>query len=242
MLLFPFLGSIQGQTMLLRSVSHRNPPFIDYWRYDENNKPESIICTSKDSATVFMFYHFKRDKNHLLLTTDVKDVSYSTIYLFNYYYNSAKQVERIEKLSDTDYDRKADDLDQVFTFQYDSIGRVVNLKIRNRTVLQRDFTFTWKDGNVVHVDNTDGELNYHMDLQYDTIVNMLEPIKWEYIATTGTLEFFVAMFSKNNIIHGAISSAIIDTSQLNIYPEYDMNGMYKANKMEGVEYEYIRNE
>ncbi len=225
--------------VVLRSVTHRSPPYIDYWSYNEKYQPKSIISTTKDSSSVLMFYDFIRDQNNLLKTTEVKDVSYTTIYSFNYYYNGANQVERIEKLSDMDYDGKANDLDQVFTIKYDDQGRVVQLQIRHGSVLSRDFSFIWKDGNVVHVDNTDGELNYHMDLTYDAIPNALEAIKWEYITTTGNLEFYVTMFSKNNLVDGILYYAGMDTAKLEIRPEYDSEGLFKANRMEGVQYEYM---
>lgn len=229
----------QSQITILRSVTHRMPPYIDYWTYDDNYQPKSIISTSKDSTSVLMFYTFNRDKNNILKSTEVRDVSYTIIYSFNYYYNNANQVESIEKLSDMDYDGKADELDHIFTFKYDSLGKVVNMKIKKYSTLARDFTFIWEKGNVVHVNNADGDLNYNMYLIYDQSPNILESIKWEYITTTGMLEFYVSMFSTNNLIRATLFPAGMDSSELNIRPEYYENGLYKANRMEGVEYEYM---
>ncbi len=239
--LFLFLCTIwaQAQIPLLRSVSHKIPRYIDYWSYNQNNQPISIISTTKDSSTVLMFYSFIRDKNNLLKTTEVKDVSTTVIYSFNYYYNTANQVEKIEKLSDMDYDGKADDLDHIFTFKYDSLGKVVNFMIKKNSIIARDFTFTWENGNVIEVNNADGDLNYRMKLAYDQIPNMLEPIKWEYLTTTGTLEFYVTMFSANNLIQAELFPAGMDSSTLEIRPEYDGDGLYRSNRMEGVVYEYI---
>jgi hypothetical protein len=186
-----------------------------------------------------MFYSFLRDKNNRLTRTEVKDVSTTIIYAFNYYYNSANQVEKIEKMSDMDFDGKADELDHVFSFGYDSLGKVIHFKIQKNTTIARDFTYTWENGNVTQVQNADGDLNYIMKLSYDAIPNILEPIKWEYMTTTGTLEFYVTMFSSNNLVNAALFPAGMDSTVLDIKPEYDGGGWYISNRMEGVKYEYM---
>jgi hypothetical protein len=239
-----FLLSIQypaflQNTTLLRSVTHAIPPYTDYWTYDANNRPASIITTTKDSTTVLMFYTFKRDKDQQLVATEVRDVSYAVIYSFQYYYNSAKQVTKIEKWADMDYDGQADDVDHTFSIGYDSLGRVSTLLIRKQYAVARDFVFHWQEGNIVLVENTDGEINYHMSLGFDLSSNILEPIKWEYITTTGTLEFYVAMFCKNNLIKATLFPAAMDSAELNLHPEYYEDGLFRTNHVEGVEYDYI---
>jgi len=185
-----------------------------------------------------MFYDFQRDANKALQKVEVKDVSYAIVYSYIYYYNNAKQIEKIEKMSDTDYDGKADDLDYSFTINYDTLGRVSRMRIKKEFTLARDFHFTWSDGNIVRVENMDGELNYAMDLRFDDKPNALERIKWEYITTTGTLEFYATMFCKNNLISATLFPAAMDSAVLEIEPQYNEEGLYISNGMEGVEYHY----
>lgn len=228
-----------GQSdIIIRSVSHRIPPYTDHWKYDELGLPASILSTTKDSTAAIMFYEFQRDANKVLQKVEVKDVSYSIVYSYIYYYNNAKQIERIDKMSDTDYDGKADDVDYSFQMDYDTLGQLSRMRIKKEFTLARDLHFTWKDGNIVRVENTDGELNYAMDLHFDDKPNALERIKWEYITTTGTLEFYAAMFCKNNLISATLFPAGMDSSVLEIRPQYDDVGMYISNGMEGVEYHY----
>lgn len=237
------IGLLKGNPILsqsthLRSVSHKIPPFTDYWNYDADNKPVGIISTTKDSSTVLMFYSFNRNKEGGLISTEVKDVSYTIIYQFNYYYNNANQVIRIDKLADMNYDHNANELDHAFYFYYDSLGRVVNLKIQKNSALARSFTFTWENGNVVYINNADGDLNYNMSLKYDKVANYLEPIKWEYICTTGSLELFATLFSVNNPISGMIYPLGMDSAALDFRPEYDEKGLFIRNEMEGTRYSY----
>jgi hypothetical protein len=227
------------QLALLRSVSHRVPPYTDYWAYDANNLPVSITSTTRDSTTLIMFYRFMRNENGMLKTTEVRDVSNAMVYSYNYYYNTASQVERMEKLSDVDFDGAADDLDYAFSFSYDSLNRIERMVIKKEFTIARDFHFTWENGNIIQVKNTDGELNYTMNLVFDHQPNALLPIQWEYLATTGTLEFYATVFSKNNLVKATLFPAAMDSAQLEIQPVYDSNGLYTSNGMEGVEYGYI---
>ncbi len=228
----------QNPEVLLRSVSHKIPPYTDHWAYTDKALPLSILSTTRDSSMVIMFYNFIREKDDQLKITEVRDVNNTVVYSYNYHYNSLKQVERIEKLSDVDYDGKADDLDYSFRFNYDSLGRVVRLQIQKEYTLARDLHFTWGNGNIIQVHNTDGELNYTMNLSFDDQPNPLLPIKWEYITTTGTLEFYVTIFCKNNLVQATLFPAAMDSSELEIRPRYNAEGYYISNGMEGVEYHY----
>ena len=239
LLLLHVPGFSQNSQVLLRSVIHTSPPYIDYWSYDAAGRPVGIVSTTRDSSSVIMFYQFKRDKQYILRSTEVMDVSRNIIYSFEYHYNKARQIDYIEKFSDMDYDGKADDLDHKFSFTYDSLGRVAGMRIVKGYTVARLFSFTWQGGNIIKVENTDGELNYWMNISYDHSANMLEPIKWEYLTTTGTLEFYVTMFSSNNIISATLYPAAMDSVPINIRPEYYDDGMYKTNYAEGVEYEYL---
>lgn len=230
--------SLSSQSIHLRSVTHKIPPYTDYWNYDFNNKPVGIIATTKDSSTVLMFYSFQRNKEGFLTSCEVKDVSYTIIYQFNYYYNNANQVIRIDKLADMNYDHKANELDHAFYFYYDSLGRVTNLKVQKNSALARNFTFTWENRNVVYINNADGDLNYNMKLEYDKVPNYLEPIKWEYICTTGSLELFATLFSANNPVGGMLYPLGMDSAALDFSPEYNENGLYLRNEMEGTKYSY----
>jgi hypothetical protein len=222
----------------IRSVSHKIPPYTDYWRYDHNQRPVGIVSTTRDSSTTLMFYHFNRDKNNFLESTVVEDVSKTVIYSFKYYYNNASQVTKIEKLADTDYDNKADDLEFEFLFGYDSLNRVVDLKIKKSFTLARHFQFTWKEDNIVQVNNIDGELNYQMKMEFDDQPNPLRAIQWEYLTTTGTLEFYATIFCSNNLVKATLFPAGMDSSELEIRPKYDEAGLYISNGMEGVTYHY----
>jgi len=228
----------QNSQLILKSVSHRIPPYTDHWKYDVDGMPISILCTTQDSLTAIMFYDFQRDANKVLQKVEVKDVNYSIAYSYIYYYNNAKQIERIDKMSDIDFDGKADDLDYSFTINYDTLGRVSRMRIKKEFTLARDFHFIWKEGNIVRVENTDGELNYTMNLAFDDKPNALERIKWEYITTTGTLEFYAAMFCKNNLVSATLFPAAMDSAVLEIMPSYNEDGLYISNGMEGVEYHY----
>jgi hypothetical protein len=110
--------------------------------------------------------------------------------------------------------------------------------IKKQFTLARDFHFIWREGNIIRVENTDGDLNYAMDLRFDDQPNPLERIKWEYITTTGTLEFYATMFCKNNLISATLFPAAMDSSVLEIRPIYNDEGLYISNGMEGVEYHY----
>lgn len=231
-------GKSMAQQIHLRSVTHKIPPYTDYWSYDEQHRPAGIISTTGDSSTVLMFYRFNRNEKGLLVSTEVKDVSYTIIYRFNYYYNSANQIIRIDKLADMNWDHKAEELDHAFYFYYDSLGRVVHLKIQRNSALARNFTFTYENGNVVFVNNADGDLNYNLHWEYDKIPNQLEAIKWEYICTTGNLELFATLFSANNPVNGVLYPLGMDSTSLDIYPEYDERGMFVRNGLEGTRYTY----
>lgn len=228
----------QNSPILLRSVSHKIPPYTDHWSYTDKALPLSILSTTRDSSTVIMFYNFIREKDDQLKITEVRDVNNTVVYSYNYYYNSLKQVERMDKLSDVDYDGKADDLDYSFSFHYDSLGRVIRMQIKKEYTIARDLNFTWNNGNITQVHNTDGELNYIMNLSFDELPNVLEPIKWEYLTTTGTLEFYVTVFCKNNLVKATLFPAAMDSSELEIRPRYNAQGYYISNGMEGVEYHY----
>jgi hypothetical protein len=235
---FQFI-KLSSQNPNLRSVTHKIPPYIDYWTYSEKALPLSILSTTRDSSTVIMFYNFIREKNDQLTTTEVRDAGNGLVYSFNYYYNTANQVERMDKLSDVDFDGAADDLDYAFSFSYDSLGRIERMMIKKEMRVVRDFYFTWANGNIVEVKNMDGELNYTMLLSFDTLPNALLPIQWEYLTTTGTLEFYATIFSKNNLIKATLFPSAMDSAELEIHPQYDVNGCYLSNGMEGVEYGYM---
>lgn len=229
---------LQNQNLVLGSVIHTIPPYTDYWNYDKERLPLSIITTTRDSSATIMFYSFIRDQNQALKLTEVKDVNLDIIYYFKYYYNTANELFKIEKFSDMDYDGKVDDLDHEFNISYDSLGRVVALKINKGFTVARDFRFTWDKDNIIRVDNEDGELNYHMDLSFDSVPNKLEAIKWEYLTTTGNVEFYVALFCKNNIIKATLYPASLEKDELELDVEYDENGLFQTNHFERVIFSY----
>jgi hypothetical protein len=222
----------------LHSVSHKIPPYTDYWKYNQNGQPLGIISTTRDSSTTLMFYQFNRNKNNFLESVIVQDVSKTVIYSFSYYYNNASQLVRIEKLADTDYDGKADDPEFEFLFGYDSLNRVVDLKIKKSFTVARHFQFTWKNENIILVENTDGELNYTLKMEFDDLPNPLRAVQWEYITTTGTLEFYATIFCKNNLVKAVLYPAGLDSTELEITPKYNDAGLYISNGMEGVTYHY----
>jgi hypothetical protein len=233
-----FIQIVLSHAQPIRAVSHKIPPYTDYWKYNEKGLPEGIVSTTKDSTTTLMFYRFNRNKQNLLESVVVEDVGKTTIYSFKYYYNTAMQVDRIEKLADTDYDGMADDAEFEFLFGYDSLGKVVDLKIKKSFTIARNFHFIWEGNNIVKVENTDGELNYTMNMQFDDKPNPLRTIRWEYIATTGTLEFYATMFCANNLVKATLFPAGMDSAELEIRPKYNQEGLYISNGMEGVMYNY----
>jgi hypothetical protein len=222
----------------IRSVTHKVPPYTDYWKYDKKGVPEGIVSTTKDSSTTLMFYHFTRNKMNLLEAAVVEDVGKNPIYSFSYYYNTANQVIRMEKLADLDYDNKADDIEFEFLFAYDSLGRVADMKIKKSFTISRHFQFIWQKGNIVQVNNTDGELNYIMKMEFDNTPNPLKHIQWEYLSTTGTFEFYATVFCENNLIKATLFPAGMDSTELGIMPKYNDAGLYMSNGMEGVSYHY----
>lgn len=240
--LFMALGAFnlctQTPTVKLASVTHLKPPYKDHWTYLDSI-PTGIISTNHDSTSVIMMYQFLRNEANRLDRILVLDVAETPIYAFNYVYDEEnKRVVEIDKYADLNYDGSINELDHSFSFAYDSLGRVNKIKIFKYDQVSRNLNFTWSDGNVVTVENNEGEMNYMLFLEYDDKPNVLEPIKWEYLATTGNLELFVLLFSKNNLISARIHPTTMDEYSLNIKAEYDENGLYLTNNFELVEFGY----
>jgi len=228
--------SLKVYSQSLRAVHHQIPPYIDFYSYNPSGV-DMIMSTTKDTSTAIMYYYIKRDKEKILTDILVNDVNNNLLYMYKYGHNQLGQIIKIERISDTNFDKKVEEVEYTYTMKYDTSGMLTHMRVLKHFTVARDFEFIWENGNIIQVINTDGELNYSLLMDFDETENPLKKIQWEYFATTGNLEFYATIFCANNLTKAVLVPAAMDTIDLNIKPVYE-EGRYVSNSMERTYFEY----